>query len=243
MKNNYEIRGDVSAIFINTRIGEVHEFIVDTSELPSILSHPYAWTLTGSGKMYAGAPNKGGGSKTIRLHRFIMNPPDDMMIDHINGDTKDNRRCNLREVTSAQNQQNRFGSRSDSKTGIRGVSWNKVHKSWTAHITINGKFKSLGQFENKEEAVRIATEARAKLMPFSKEARENTDTSEFKIPERKREYKNNRSGYNGVSWHKQHQKWYAYICLNKKVKFLGLFDDKLEAAKVAQEAKKQQTGT
>ncbi len=43
----------------------------------------------------------------------------------------------------------------------------------------------------------------------------------------------NKSGFKGVSWHKQHKKWYAYITLNHKTKFLGLY----KTPKLAYEAR------
>jgi hypothetical protein len=48
--------------------------------------------------------------------------------------------------------------------------------------------------------------------------------------------KNNSSGFKGVSYHKKASKWFAQIMLNKKQKFLGLFDCKIEAAKVYNQA-------
>jgi len=48
--------------------------------------------------------------------------------------------------------------------------------------------------------------------------------------------KDNKSGYKGVSWHKQHLKWYASIVVNQKHIFLGLFHDKSEASKAYNEA-------
>lgn len=43
--------------------------------------------------------------------------------------------------------------------------------------------------------------------------------------------KGRKSKYKGVSWHKQHGKWYAGICHNYKQIYLGLYDDEVEAAK------------
>ena len=43
-------------------------------------------------------------------------------------------------------------------------------------------------------------------------------------------YSHNTSGVPGVSWHKQHKKWYAAIVINRKHKHLGSFSNKLDAA-------------
>ncbi len=51
-----------------------------------------------------------------------------------------------------------------------------------------------------------------------------------------RKYKNNTSGYKGVFWNKQLNKWCAEICVNGKSQHLGLFDD-IESAKNAYNAK------
>lgn len=55
-------------------------------------------------------------------------------------------------------------------------------------------------------------------------------------------YKNNKSGYAGVSWHVQHKKWYATIQYDKKVKFLGLFTAKKKARDVYLSAAKKYHG-
>jgi hypothetical protein len=43
---------------------------------------------------------------------------------------------------------------------------------------------------------------------------------------------NNTSGFKGVSWHKRDKKWTAQIQVNFRLKFLGYFNDRVEAAKV-----------
>lgn len=50
--------------------------------------------------------------------------------------------------------------------------------------------------------------------------------------------KNGTSKYKGVTWHKQHQKWYATIQVNKKRLFLGLFTDELKAKSAYEKAAK-----
>ncbi len=59
------------------------------------------------------------GSK-LRLHRVVMSTPKGLQTDHINGDTLDNRKSNLRVCTSAENQRNR-GKQRNNKSGFKGV--------------------------------------------------------------------------------------------------------------------------
>ena len=49
-------------------------------------------------------------------------------------------------------------------------------------------------------------------------------------------YKNNKSGYKGVTWHKATEKWMAAIKINKKSVYLGLFSDPQEAAEAYKQA-------
>ena len=73
-------------------------------------------------------------------------------LDHINGDTMDNRIDNLREVTTQQNQRN-CGMSSGNTSGVRGVR-RKQSQNWLADITINRKTKNLGTYKSFNEAVK-----------------------------------------------------------------------------------------
>jgi hypothetical protein len=87
-------------------------------------------------------------------------------IDHINGNRADNRICNLREATHAQNCQNR--RKSCGKTsGFIGVKWNKARKVWSAAVFTNGKELYLGAFASAEAAYQAYVDAKRKLHPFS----------------------------------------------------------------------------
>ena len=72
-------------------------------------------------------------------------------LDHANMNKADNRWCNLREATNAQNGANR-GIPTNNKSGFRGVSWAKRHRKWTAHIRAGRKQYTLGYYNAREEA-------------------------------------------------------------------------------------------
>lgn len=175
MKNEYEIRGDVTAIFFNRRNGQTYESLIDTKDLTLAQSYPNTWYLRhdpGTNSYYIfGAKMKNKVSKTFYLHRLIVDAPESLQVDHINHNTLDNRRCNLRLVTIAQNQQNRIGPASNNKSGVRGVCWVRREQKWKAAIRINGKDIYLGKFTDINKANEVVKQARAALMPFSKDAR------------------------------------------------------------------------
>lgn len=79
-------------------------------------------------------------------------------VDHINGDTLDNHRGNLRLVSHSQNCMNR-GLRVDNSSGYKGVSWDKKTRKWRARIKVDRKDKTLGYFDTPEEAYTAYCEA------------------------------------------------------------------------------------
>lgn len=100
-------------------------------------------------------------SRRWALHRWIMQPPDDMVVDHINGDPLDNRRSNLRICTHAQNLANGRSHR-DSTSKYRGVSYRPREGTWRAQISVgNQRSKFLGQYRTEEEAA-LAYDAAAR---------------------------------------------------------------------------------
>jgi hypothetical protein len=85
-------------------------------------------------------------------------------LDHINKNRSDNRICNLREATNAENAQNQ--KRRDNKSGFSGV--RKENKKWLAEIKVNYKVTRLGLFETPEEAHAVYLKAKHELHPFSR---------------------------------------------------------------------------
>lgn len=88
-------------------------------------------------------------------------------LDHINGDRADNRMANLREVTPAENAQNRHGASTRSKTGLLGVGQaTRTPGKWTAKIKAGDTIKHLGSFDSPELAHAAYVEAKRALHPF-----------------------------------------------------------------------------
>lgn len=92
-----------------------------------------------------------GKRKNIQMHRVINSTADGMQTDHINGETLDNRCCNLRSATVGQNMQNR-GLDSNNTSGFKGVSWHRGKRKWQAKITVNGNAMQIGRFKTPEDA-------------------------------------------------------------------------------------------
>ena len=135
-------------------------------------------------------------------------------LDHIDGNRINNRIENLRLVCKRENQQNRYKHRAGRLVGCRlNKRWNK----WQAQIVINGKQISLGYFNTEAEAHQIYCEALTILDKSVEEIQEYFGVAQFS------------SEYKGVSYNKQCSKWVAYIQINGRLIYLGLFDTELEA--------------
>lgn len=100
--------------------------------------------------------------KHISMHRLIMDMIDsELTVDHIDGNGLNNQRKNLRPATKQQQAINR-PLRSDNKSGHKGVYWFKSCNKWRAQIKVDGKRKSLGLYEDIEDAIK-AYETAAEL--------------------------------------------------------------------------------
>ena len=88
--------------------------------------------------------------RKIYMHRHILG--DVKEVDHINRNTLDNRRSNLRSATSTQNKHN-TDTRLDNTSGIKGVSYCDKG-GWCAYIQMNGRRRIRYFGENKEMAIR-----------------------------------------------------------------------------------------
>lgn len=114
---------------------------------------PYPWRGAGKDRRYLITTIDG---EHIYLHRlvwFYHHGRMPTMVDHINGNTRDNRIENLRECTAAQNQYNSSKKRNNA-AGHKGVVFHRNCQSrpWQAKIAKAGRVFSLGYYATKEEA-------------------------------------------------------------------------------------------
>ena len=128
-----------------------------------LVSHSWRIKTTSYGANYAITSIKKENGKwgSVGMHNLIMGYKDDLWIDHINGDTLDNRRSNLRFITKQHNAVNRRGT--------KGYYLNKEkyrqNKPWFAYIFVNGKQIWLGSFKTELEAKEARSVAENKYYP------------------------------------------------------------------------------
>lgn len=107
-------------------------------------------------KAYAAFRTRNG---LVPLHRFLLDAPKGIDVDHIDGDGLNNRRRNLRLATRSQNNAN-SAVRVSSKSGYKGVESSRIG-TWHARIAFRGQRLRLGTFATAEEAAR-AYDAKAR---------------------------------------------------------------------------------
>lgn len=199
-----------------------HVAVCDEEDFSKVQGH--VWTARvriRSGHMDRISANAKIAGKNAQLHRHILNPPDDKLVDHISLDVLDNRRTNLRLADSTQNKQNGRKYRG-SAVGYKGVSiQNGVY---VASIRIDTQLKYLGQYKTAEAAA--AAYNRAAQEYFGDFARLN-DVPTLDVGAGQHRYMN-KSGYKGV--YPSGAKYHASIWMSGRLLYIGRYDTPEEAA-------------
>lgn len=134
--NDYEICGEFVRVFYRDQA-----FIIDKEDLPLI--NDSKWYINKNGYVVRTKDNK-------TLHRLLMNPGKNELVDHINGDKTDNRRNNLRLADYSVNGYNKKLKR-DTNSGEYFINQNRTTGYYSVYI--DGKY--IGGSKALEEAIRI----------------------------------------------------------------------------------------
>lgn len=142
------------------KLTQGYQTIVDDDDFQELSKFKwFAWKVTG-GNIYAARHIDK--NKIVKMQNYLMNPPAGRIVDHINGDSLDNRKENLRICTQAENNRN-SRIRKDNKSGFKGVHLRKkIDGSLVYTVMIgageeNGKQKNayMGCYESARTAAKI----------------------------------------------------------------------------------------
>lgn len=94
----------------------------------------------------------------LTLHSFLMQPPPGKVVDHIDGDSLNNRRSNLRVVTQSQNLMNKRVRR-NTVLRFKGVNWDKSRGKWMVKVQKEREVIWIGRFDDEIDAALAYNEA------------------------------------------------------------------------------------
>lgn len=148
--------------FMRIRLSQNKFAIVDFDDFCRL--NGYKWYARKSGRTYYAERFEYVGEVLyrIRMHRVIMNAKKGQVIDHHNRDGLDNRKDNLRPATRTQNNWNSRRGFDSATSRYKGVFYDKRRGKYRAVLSIDGKRKHLGYFDNELDAAR-AYDAAAKM--------------------------------------------------------------------------------
>ena len=127
------------------------DFLIDKHNIEKCKM--YHWNISkyygkSSGDYFYASSDK----NKVSLHRYLTDAPKGKVVDHINGNTLDNRISNLQICNHNENIM-KSKKRTDNVSGHQGVHWFTKTSKWMAYININKKRKHLGYFNTYEEAL------------------------------------------------------------------------------------------
>ena len=164
VKNTYRLAGDHAVLTIHTATVQQYDVLIDAEDLERVKNAPQTWYLAHQRHGQRRVIGSGATCERLMLTEFLIGKMRGMCIDHINHDTLDNRKRNLRNVTSAMNAQNNSVQRRSS-TGVRGVYQSQGR--FIATVMVDGDRVFRGVFKDLALADMIVRIVRAETMPGS----------------------------------------------------------------------------
>jgi hypothetical protein len=145
------------------KLTQGYTVLVDDADYEEISRYKWCVLVTSNTQYAMRGSKENGHHKTILMHRQILKAPKNMEVDHINGNGLDNRRCNLRLVTSSQNHFNQRKQQKNTTSRYKGVYWHQRDKAWMVRIQSNGKYRFIGNYATEHEAALAYNQAAIKF--------------------------------------------------------------------------------
>jgi len=136
-----------------------HYMLLDKSDYIKLKKLGKKWCITLKRERFY--PQTKFNKRVIEIQRYLMNPPKDKTVDHINNNPLDNRRKNLRICSNAANLRN-GRIRKNNKSGYIGVYWSNRDSKWRVQIKVNYKMIYLGGSNSFNKATQIRKAAELK---------------------------------------------------------------------------------
>lgn len=218
-----------------------YQVLVDAEYMDMILDHNW-YIVDEDTSIYFRTQDPCNKEKMISLHRLIMGCTygDGRVIDHINRNTLDNRRCNLRDADMQLNSYNRRLNRNN-KTGYKGVHYYKKGGKYRVSINYQKQRIDGGLYTSKIEAAEhydmIAQRLHGEFCNLNFPDKNYSEIySDLYIDALISRIfgvikTSNTSGYRGVNFAILKNKWRSYITVNRMLFHLGYYKTPEEAAR------------
>jgi len=162
-----EMHGDLALAFLRIKRrsrdqAQLVTVLMDSTDLALFEGFNGSWhVIKNETSFYVQGVTAGrvGEQQRVSLHRHLLNPPSNKVVDHINGNGLDNRRSNLRVVTAGTNKVNAVAGNKRNQSGFRGVdltSWGV----WRANFTYRNEIYILGYYYDARIAAQVAERGR-----------------------------------------------------------------------------------
>lgn len=162
-ENKVIVDGDEARIILVGRDGEIRaEAVIDAADVWVVRG--YRWALGGNGYVIGSR-----GRSRVLLHRFLLDVPSGVLVDHRDRDPLNNRRENIRLSDATGNMANSVSRGKTSR--FKGVYFKRNSGKWAASVQCHGEVMWLGYFETEEDAARAYNEKAVEV--FGEFARPN----------------------------------------------------------------------